>query len=81
MQPQCPKLRNHHVAAVREVNSEEIIKVIEENLKEDAKDNASEEEDLNKNSDEMYSWDEINVRFLHFIKVLTNHNRTLTRYI
>ena len=37
---------------VREDNSEDIIEVIEENFKEDAKDNASEEEDLNENSDE-----------------------------
>ena len=41
-----------HVAAVREDDSEEIVNTIEENLKEDTKDNVSEEEDLNKNSDE-----------------------------
>ena len=67
MWPQCLKLRNQHVAAVREDNSEEIVNAIEENLKKDTKDDASEEEEiplkeeenLNKSSDEeMYSWDE-----------------------
>ena len=37
MQPQCPKLRNQWIAAVREDDSEEIIGVIEEDLKEDTK--------------------------------------------
>ena len=45
---------------MREDDSEKIIKVIKENLKEDAKDDVSEEEDLNENSDkEIYLWDEI----------------------
>ena len=68
MQPQCPKLRNQHVAAVREDDSEEIVKAIKEKLEEDTKDNVSEEEEiplkeeenLNKGlEEEMYLWDEI----------------------
>ena len=68
MWPQCPKLRNQHITAVREDESEEIIETIQENLKQDAKDDASEEgeiplqegENMNKSSDEeMYLWDEI----------------------
>ena len=56
------------VAAMREDDTEEIVDVIEENLKKDAKDDVSEEEEiplkeeenLNKSSDEeMYLWDEI----------------------
>ena len=38
----------------------------------------------NKRVQQLYSQDqslEMIVRFLHFIKVLTDHNRTLTRYI
>ena len=46
IQPQCPKLRNCHIAVVREDDSEEIVEVIEENLKEEAKDDASEEEEI-----------------------------------
>ena len=84
MQPQCPKLRNHHIAVVREDDSEEIIGVIKENLEEDANDNVSEEEeiplkeeeDLNENSDEeMYLWDEIEykAKYVWFIS-----NETIT---
>ena len=76
MRPQCLKLRNCCIAAVRKDNSEEIIEVIEENLKEDAKDDASEEEDLNDNSDEeMYLWDEIEYKtnYIWFIS-----NETIT---
>ena len=69
MRPQCPKLRSQCIAAVREDNSEEIAKNIKGNLKEDAKSNASREEEvpqeeddnLNESSgkdEEMYSWDE-----------------------
>ena len=76
MPPQCPKLRNHCVAAVREDDSEEIVEVIKESLEENAKDNVSEEEDLNDNSDEeMYSWDEIKYKtnYIWFIS-----NETIT---
>ena len=70
MQPQCPKLRSRCIAAVREDNSEEIAEDIEGNLEEDAKSNASreeevpqeEEDNLNESSgkdEEMYSWDEL----------------------
>ena len=69
MWPQCLKLRNQHVAAVREDNSEEIVKAIKENLEEDAKDNASEEEEIplkeeeNQNKgfrgDVLVGWDQV----------------------
>ena len=84
MRPQCPKLRNHHVAAVREDNSEEIVEVIEENLEEDAKDDASEkeeiplkeEEDLNENSDEeMYLWDGIEYK-MNYVWFISNETIT-----
>ena len=76
MQPQCPKLRTQCVAAVKEDNSEEIIKVIKENLKEDAKDNASEEEDLNEISDEgMYLWDEIKYK-MNYVWFISNETVT-----
>ena len=61
---------------MRKDDSEEIIEVIEENLKEDAKDDVSEEEDLNDNSDEeMYLWDEIEYKtnYIWFIS-----NETIT---
>ena len=88
MQPQCPKLRSQHIAAVREDDLEEITENIEGNLKEDAKSSMSKEEDipqeeednLNKSSgedEEMYSC----VMFYTFINVLTYHYRTGTRYI
>ena len=80
MQPQCPKLRSQCIAAVREDDSEEIVKNIEGNLKEDATNGASEEgeippkeeENLNKSSDEdeeMYLWDELKFKanYIHFI--------------
>ena len=80
MQPQCPKLRSWCIAAAREDDSEEIVESIEEKLKRDAKDDASEEEEiplkeeenLNESSDEdeeMYSWDEIKykVNYVWFI--------------
>ena len=76
MQPQCPKLRTQCVSAVKEDNSEEIIKVIKENLKEDAKDNASEEEDLNEISDEgMYLWDEIKYK-MNYVWFISNETVT-----
>ena len=76
MWPQCPKLRNWPIAVVREDNSEEIIRVIEENLKEDAKDNVSEEEDLNENSDEeMYLWDKIKYK-MNYIWFISNETIT-----
>ena len=57
---------------VREDDSEEIVRVIEENLKEDVKDNVSEEEDLNENSDEeMYSWDEIKYK-MNYVWFISN---------
>ena len=70
MRPQCPKLRSRRIVAVREDGSEEIAEDIEGNLKEDAKSNASreeevlqeEEDNLNKSSGEdkeMYSWDKL----------------------
>ena len=37
IQPQCPKLRNQCIAVVREDDSEEIVKVIKENLERDKK--------------------------------------------
>ena len=70
MQPQCLKLRSQHIAAAREDDSEEIIKNVEGNLKEDAMSDTSEEgeippqeeENLKESSGEdkeMYLWDEI----------------------
>ena len=70
MQPQCPKLRSRHITAVKEDDSDEIAEDIEGNLEEDAKSNASreeevpqeEEDNLNKSSgedEEMYSWDKL----------------------
>ena len=58
---------------VREDDSEEIVKNIEGNLKEDAKSGASEEEDnLNKSSGEnveMYLWDKLKYKanYVRFI--------------
>ena len=60
MRPQCLKLRNQRIVAVREDNLEEIVENIEGDLKEDAKYNASEEgeippkeeENLNESSSE-----------------------------
>ena len=46
MQPQCPKLRSQCMAVAREDDSEEIVKNIEGNLKEDTKSGASEEEEI-----------------------------------
>ena len=46
MRPQCPKLRNRRIAAVREDDSEEIAKNIKGNLKEDTKSNTSREEEI-----------------------------------
>ena len=70
MRPQCPKLRNQCIAAMREDDLEEIAKNIEGNLEEDVKSSASreeeipqeEEDNLNESSgedEEMYSWDEL----------------------
>ena len=65
---------------VREDDSEEIVDAIKENLEEDAKDDVSEEEEislkeeenLNKGSEEMYLWDEIEYKMNY------NHNETVT---
>ena len=46
MQPQCPKLRKRCIAAVSEDDSEKIVEANEENLERDAKDDASEEEEI-----------------------------------
>ena len=65
-----PKLRSRRIAAVREDDPEEIAENIKGNLEEDAKSNASreeeipleEEDNLNESSgedEEMYSWDEL----------------------
>ena len=70
MQPQCLKLRNQHIAVVREDNSEEIVENVKGNLEEYARSDMSEEgeilpkeeENLNESSGEdkeMYSWDEL----------------------
>ena len=70
MRPQCPKLRNRCIAAVREDDLKEIAKNIKGSLEEDVKSSASKEEDipqeeednLNESSgedEEMYSWDEL----------------------
>ena len=70
MRPQCPKLRNQCIAAMREDDLEEIAKNIEGNLEEDVKSSTSreeeipqeEEDNLNESSgedEEMYSWDEL----------------------
>ena len=80
MWPQCPKLRNWCIAAVREDNLEEIVGIIKGNLEEDTKSNVSEEEEippkeeenLNESSsedEEMYLWDEHEYRanYIHFI--------------
>ena len=80
MQPQCPKLRNQHIVAVREDDPEEIAKNINGNLEEDVKSNVSrqeeipqeEEDNLNESSgedEEMYSWDELEYKanYVHFI--------------
>ena len=80
MRLQCVKLRSQCIAVAREDNSEEIIKTIEENLEGDAKDDASEEEEiplkeeenLDESSDEeMYSWDEIKykVNYIQFVVI------------
>ena len=46
MQPQCPKLRNQCIAAVREDDSEEIIENVKGNLEEDARSDVSEEGEI-----------------------------------
>ena len=86
MLPQCPKLRSWCIAAVREDDSEEIGEAIEENLKRDAKDNVSEEEEsalkeeenLDESSDEdeeMYSWDEIKYK-ANYVWFISNETVT-----
>ena len=80
MRPQCPKLRNRHIAAMREDNSEEIAENIKGNLEEDMESSVSseeeipqkEEDNLNKSSgadEEMYSWDKLEYKanYVHFI--------------
>ena len=82
MQPQCLKLRSQRIAVVREDNSEGIAKNIKGNLKEDAKDDVSEEgeilleeeKNLNKGSDqdeEMYLWDEFEYK-ASYIRFISN---------
>ena len=56
MQPQCPKLRNQHIAAVREDKLEEIVKNIEGNLEEDAKSKVSEEGEIPPKEEECYEF-------------------------
>ena len=84
MQPQCPKLRSRHIAAVREDDSEEITEDIEGNLEEDAKSNESreeevpqeEEDNLNESSgedEEMYSWDELEYK-VNYICFISNES-------
>ena len=79
------KLRSRHIAAVREDDSEEIVKAIKENLKRDAKDDVSEEEsplkeeeNLNESSDEdeeMYLWDEIKYK-MNYVWFISNKTVT-----
>ena len=84
MRPQCPKLRNRRIAAVREDDSEEIVENIEGNLKEDAKYDASEEgeippkeeENLNESSgkdEEMYLWDELEYK-VNYVRFISNES-------
>ena len=71
------------MAAVREDNSEEIIKNIKENLKEDAKSNTSkedipqeEEDNLNESSgedEEKYSWDELEYK-ANYVRFISNES-------
>ena len=86
MRPQCLKLRGWHIAAAREDDSEDIIEMIEENLKGDAKDDASKEEEiplkevknLNESSDEdeeMYLWDKVEYK-LNYVWFLSNETVT-----
>ena len=64
---------------MREDDSEEIVDTIKDNLEKDAKDDASEEEeipleeeDLNKSLDEeMYSWDEIEYK-MNYVWFISN---------
>ena len=84
MRPQCPKLRNQHIAAVRKDDSEEIAKNIEGNLEEDATSEVSEEEEilkreenLNENSgedEELYSWDELKYKanYVRYVRFISN---------
>ena len=70
---------------MREDDSEEIVEAIEESLKRDAKDSASEEEsplkeeeNLNKSLDEdeeMYLWDEIEYK-MNYIQFISNKTVT-----
>ena len=86
MRPQCLKLRGWCIAVAREDDSEEIVETIEENLERDAKDDASEgeeiplkeEENLNKSSDEneeMYLWDEVEYK-VNYVQFLSNETVT-----
>ena len=72
------------MVAVREDDSEEIVKNIEGNLEEDTKSSASEEgeiplkekENLNESSgenEEMYSWDELEYK-ANYIRFISNKN-------
>ena len=84
MRPQCLKLRNLCIAAVREDDLEEIIENIEGNLEDDAKYNVSEEgeippkeeENLNESSsedEEMYSWDELEYK-VNYVCFISNES-------
>ena len=84
MWPQCPKLRNWRIAAVREEDLEEITENIEGNLKEDAKLGMSEEEEippkeednLNESSgedEEMYSWDKLEYK-VNYVRFISNES-------
>ena len=81
MQPQC--LKSQCIVAVREDDLEESAENIEGNLKEDAKNDASEgeippkeEENLNESSDEdeeMYLWDELEYK-VNYICFISNED-------
>ena len=84
MQPQCPKLRSQHIAAVREDDLEEITESIEGNLEEDVKSSMSreeeipqeEEDNLNESSgedEEMYSWDELKYK-ANYVRFISNES-------
>ena len=88
MRPQCSKLKNQRIAAVREDDSEEIAKNIKGNIKEDVKSSTfreeeipqEEEDNLNESSgenEEMYSWDELEykVDYVRFISNKSTENR------
>ena len=84
MWPQCLKLRNRRIVAVRQDNLEDIVENIEGDLEEDAKYNASEEgeippkeeENLNESSSEdkeMYLWDELKYK-VNYVCFISNES-------